>query len=68
MDIIFLIFFNMLYEETAIGVVLLKKFALKNLAELTGKYLCRSLLFWTKRQPEAYNFMKKESPTQVMFC
>ena len=45
MDIIFLIFFNMLYEETAIGVVLLKKFALKNLAELTGKYVCRSLLF-----------------------
>ena len=45
MDIIFLIFFNMLYEETAIGVVLLKKFGLKNLAELTGKYVCRSLLF-----------------------
>ena len=40
---------------------------LKNLANLTGKYLCRSLFLKTL-QAKSCNIIKKKTPTQVFFC
>ena len=39
----------------------LKKVVLKNFAEFTGKYLCWSLFFLIKLQPEACKFIKIET-------
>ena len=47
-----------------------KKCALKNFAKFTGKHLCQNL-FLLKSQAEVYNFIKKETLTQVFshkFC
>ena len=59
MDSIFLIFFNGALSTAG---VLLKK------CELTGKHLHRSLLLLISSRPEAYNFMKKETPEQFFAC
>ena len=44
MDNIFLIFFNVLYEEAVTGGVPIKNGHLKNFIKLTGKHLCRNVL------------------------
>ena len=48
----------------------INKGALKNVAKLTGKYLCQSI-FFNKLQASACNFIKKETLVQVFsyeFC
>ena len=44
-----------------------KKGILRNLAKFTGKHLCQSL-FFNKVAGGAYNFIKKETLTQVFSC
>ena len=46
---------------------LCKTGVLEMFAKLTGKHLCHRL-FCTKLQPEACNFIKKETLTQVHSC
>ena len=43
-----------------------KKFP-KNFAKFTGKHMCQSL-FFDRVQPQACNFIKNKTPTQVFSC
>ena len=47
---------------------LVKKGALINFAEFTGKGLCQSVLFNKVKPPEACNFIKKENLAQAFSC
>ena len=45
----------------------MKKGVLRNLTKFTGKHLCHSL-FFNKLQPQACNFIKKDTLAQVFSC
>ena len=45
----------------------IKKGVLKSITKFTGKLLCQSL-FLIKLQAQAYNFIKKKTLAQVLFC
>ena len=49
--------------------VFYKKGALKNFTKFTKKHLYRSLFLYkvARLRPEACNFIKKETPTQIFF-
>ena len=44
----------------------MKKGILRNFTKFRGKHLCQSLFF--NRQPEACNFIQKETLAQVFSC
>ena len=46
----------------------IEKDVLRNFEKLTGKHLCRSLLFLIKLQAWDLRFSEKESPAQVFSC
>ena len=58
----------LLYVKAATGGVLLKKVFLE-ISQNQQKNTCvRVSYFWWSSRPEAYNFMKKETPAQVFSC